>query len=347
MHFSLGSAVFNKRVNSNGRFEGHVVKISQKDGNVQILFGSSKLLDPITKTLTVVWNDRSIEEIPNQFIEPWLGLNQQASPLTPDECATLYADASNYREKRLSEYREKIAAENRKRTAFEAEAVKHIPDWAKAVIVAEYHVDRSDSQSDHFASEITRSVALAFSKSSRRMFPELRKAAALFPETAHMATNSDENREDYNGGSGLYLSELDGGSYHGWQIRKRSIRYGANTNLQIPFNEFAPVLLQPQTSLNIKEKQSTTVSRPNLPPINCVITKLYHTKKNFDYWHVQLHHTLEREEFLHLQAFCKSNFKGWYSRAFREIPGGFCFETEKHANEFAEVLQNGYRKKAA
>jgi len=55
-----------------------------------------------------------------------------------------------------------------------------------AVIVAEYRVDDSDSQIDYFSSHTTQRVILAPSKHTRDLFPEMRKAAALLPETAHL-----------------------------------------------------------------------------------------------------------------------------------------------------------------
>ena len=52
----------------------------------------------------------------------------------------------------------------------------------------------------------------------------LRKLAATFGPTEKLATEGQENRENYTGGSGYYLS----GSYRrsGWTIRKESLKYG-------------------------------------------------------------------------------------------------------------------------
>lgn len=68
------------------------------------------------------------------------------------------------------------------------------PAWAKAVIVAELHVDVSDSQSDYFHHRTARVVALAWSRHQRDLFPEMRKAADLFEATAHLGTGKGDFR---------------------------------------------------------------------------------------------------------------------------------------------------------
>lgn len=60
------------------------------------------------------------------------------------------------------------------------------PAWAKAVIIAELEEDQSDIMTDYFGSRTVRTVALAWSKHERDLFPELRKAAATFDPTAFL-----------------------------------------------------------------------------------------------------------------------------------------------------------------
>lgn len=57
------------------------------------------------------------------------------------------------------------------------------PSWAKAVILAELEEDQSDMMSDYFGSRTVRSVALRWSRHTRDLFPELRKAAGTFEPT--------------------------------------------------------------------------------------------------------------------------------------------------------------------
>lgn len=78
---------------------------------------------------------------------------------------------------------------------------------------------------DYFSYSITEKVLLGFSKTDRNSFAEMRKAAATFPPTAHLAGSEGvEHRENYTGGSGYYLGGHS--SYSGWTIRKRSLKYG-------------------------------------------------------------------------------------------------------------------------
>lgn len=81
-----------------------------------------------------------------------------------------------------------------------------------------------DIMTDYFAHSVTRRVLLGFSKSDRNNFREMRKLAATFGPTEKLATEGEENRENYAGGSGYYLS----GPYRhsGWTIRKESLKYG-------------------------------------------------------------------------------------------------------------------------
>lgn len=108
-------------------------------------------------------------------------------------------------------------------TKLERRAVP-IPDWARAVIVAEFEEDRCDSMTDYYATAITRAVVIGFSRHGRDLFPELRKAAAKFPPTAELsrAPKSAEHREKYSMGAGYYLKN-DGAYSTGWKIRKHGI----------------------------------------------------------------------------------------------------------------------------
>jgi len=60
------------------------------------------------------------------------------------------------------------------------------PTWAKAAIVAIQQIDKSDSMTDYFATTRGTTVFLAWSKTNRNNFAEMRKAAATFKETQHL-----------------------------------------------------------------------------------------------------------------------------------------------------------------
>ncbi len=99
------------------------------------------------------------------------------------------------------------------------------PSWAKAYLVAELREDESDTMQDYHGYRVTQTVLLAFSRSERNSFPEMRKMAASFPPTAHLAGSEGiEQRENYSGGGGYYLSTCS--RYSGWVVYKRSLKYG-------------------------------------------------------------------------------------------------------------------------
>jgi|GEM_PF-3455905 len=63
---------------------------------------------------------------------------------------------------------------------------KYIPENAEALIVAERHVNESDLMTDYFSHSTAETIILAWSPHTKDIFSEMRKAAALIPETAHL-----------------------------------------------------------------------------------------------------------------------------------------------------------------
>jgi hypothetical protein len=88
--------------------------------------------------------------------------------------------ADNAHKRRKSEERERLVKEGRE--LFK----KHIPDDAKALIIAERHKNESDITTDYFAHTTTETVILGYSKHTRDLFSEMRKHAGKIPETAHL-----------------------------------------------------------------------------------------------------------------------------------------------------------------
>lgn len=75
-----------------------------------------------------------------------------------------------------------------------------------------------------------RTVILGFSKQTRNLFAEMRKCAANFERTSHLAEyNADfKHSENYSMGDGLYLGR---NKYSGWTINKEPI-YGLENFLE-------------------------------------------------------------------------------------------------------------------
>ena len=57
--------------------------------------------------------------------------------------------------------------------------------------MATYEADKSDSMTDYFATSTEKRVFLAWSTHTKDLFSEMRKAAALLPETAHLGPGKD------------------------------------------------------------------------------------------------------------------------------------------------------------
>ncbi len=72
-----------------------------------------------------------------------------------------------------------------------AELLASRPGWAKAAIIAELEIDKSDSMTDYFATSTEKRVFLAWSSHTRDLFSEMRKAAATFGPTAHLGPGKD------------------------------------------------------------------------------------------------------------------------------------------------------------
>mgnify|MGYP001570459422 CR=1 FL=1 len=66
-----------------------------------------------------------------------------------------------------------------------------VPPWAKAVIIAHQEIDKCDSQSDYYATADGDWHILGWSKHTRDLFSEMRKAAARFEPTAHLGPGKD------------------------------------------------------------------------------------------------------------------------------------------------------------
>lgn len=136
----------------------------------------------------------------------------------PLECVRRVNDHLAKR-KHQKEQRDGAEAVRLAKIAKGAEAIVKPAGNAKAVIVAEYMEDDSDSQSDYYASHASKLVVLAFSKHARDLFPEMRAAVARFAPAAHLAIEGEEHREKWSMGHGYYLAGK-GGKYSGWVVRK-------------------------------------------------------------------------------------------------------------------------------
>ena len=93
--------------------------------------------------------------------------------------ATANAEAKEQKQEELKRIEQQKALELYRQKEQEFQDNLVVPDWAKAVIVApltEYDSDNSDSYAGYHQTKTVRTIILAWSKHSRNLFSELRKA---------------------------------------------------------------------------------------------------------------------------------------------------------------------------
>lgn len=138
-----------------------------------------------------------------------------------DELANLVIEAKRQelKESQIEEANKLLAQAERESKIEEGKKLISIPSWAKSVIVADHYVNESDSMTDYFATSVSDTVYLAFSKSTRNNMNELKKSACQFEHTKDFA--SDSTYENQDGGyytPGYYVGE---DSWSGWKVNKR------------------------------------------------------------------------------------------------------------------------------
>ncbi|WP_148612489.1 DUF3560 domain-containing protein [Aeromonas sobria] len=135
-------------------------------------------------------------------------------------------------EKQAAMEARRLAQKENERLTDEWRAALVIPEDAKAVIIARkvsLDVERSDPYADYYRTQNDETVILAWSKHTRDLFSEMRKAVKNYGKTAFLADPelSEEHREKYSMGAGYYLTEKRF-IHEGWIVEKQSF-WGAAT----------------------------------------------------------------------------------------------------------------------
>lgn len=310
---------------------GYIAKI-EETGGATFTIGAGGLTRN-SSDIVVVFDNDALATIPSGIIADWRiwADERRIAPISEDEAARrLDIAKAKQTEARAQMAREREEA-NAARLAFQDGARSKVPSWAKAVLVAELVEDQSDSMTDYFGSTTKRSVILGFSKHTRDIFSEMRKAAANFAETAHLvdAPESAEHREKWSMGGGYYLKT---GYRHssGWKVSKhrlydddpvKSLPFPAEWSLAAPKPEAAPAIGH-ETPAGIRIEEHT------------------HTKKGFQMFICIMPERVDREEFNRLRDLA-SNLGGWYSKPWGKTPGGFAFKDRAAAGTFANPEPSG------
>ena len=159
-----------------------------------------------------MWMERDHIANPGETIIHWHP--DKTLVASPAARADLFGRGQDAERVRALQSREATRRLKEDQMMFEQFLHEHTPEDAKAILVAELREDESDISRDYFSWRVTRTVFLGFSKSGRNSFPEMRKLAALYGPTAHLAGPAGvEHRmcDFYLGGSS---------SHSGWTVRK-------------------------------------------------------------------------------------------------------------------------------
>jgi len=156
---------------------------------------------------------------------------------------TRLAKAQKEAEEQTNIKQRKAAYQQRLEQEKAFQASLSIPDWAQGVIVASYTVfdeDNSDPHANDYYFNTEKTIILAWSKHTRRLFPELRKACLNHEDTVFLAdkAQSCEHRESYSMGSGSYLTNKDFVRC-GWSVRKVCFWREDNKAVYVPLGELA------------------------------------------------------------------------------------------------------------
>lgn len=234
--------------------EGIIVGVRQEEGGY--LLGTGKLSG-------IKWEVIKLDGMEDRFVlTEWFAERCELSeenllPLMPVEAVEgLKAEIL---QQQAEEYEARVQAikETQKQTEeFQAYCKTIMPESTKAIIIANHVEDESDTMSDYHGSTTSKTIILAWSKHTRDIFSEMRKAAANHPVTAYLkdAPDEAEHREKWSMGGGYYLKD---GYRHstGWEVRKVEL-YNGEKN--IPLAELAECLKPNQKSTKTKAATKTT-----------------------------------------------------------------------------------------
>lgn len=180
--------------------------------------------------------------------------------MTDEEVAELYAKAQEKKVNQIEKEREEEKQREAVRVIGRQWLNDNLPEDAQAIIVARLKQDKSDLQTDYYASKTIRSVILGFSKHKRDLFSEMRKHASSFEGTAHLAEYSEEyeHREKYSMGNGFYLGES---YYRGWIIVKEPIYKREQTIQEFAYIAGCSDGIQIKSKQRAKEQQAQSITQ--------------------------------------------------------------------------------------
>lgn len=309
---------------------GYVYKI-EKAATTSYTLGGVGGMERNEFNIFVVWDDETTCNVPLSIARPWLQDAERANlDGAGQDLSAMVRRAEEKRAAALKADQERRAADKAAADAFKADAMTKIPDSAVAVIVGELVQDQSDSMTDYFGSTTTKTILLAWSKHTRDLFPEMRKAALNHPSTAPLADASEEceHREKYSMGAGYYL-KLGGRHSNGWKVSKRVLTWSGKTledkAAALPIGEWAIPEPGQATPAPIGEGNGYKIERR------------WHSKRNAEIWVAVPLQRMDRGAF-DAEVIRAKDEGGWYCRKFKGEEGGFAFSDRSTAHSFAGIF---------
>jgi len=209
---------------ANPRRVGVVVRVSEPENPTYML--GTGTMRPVAARIKVVFQDLHVHEVPDSIVNGNAWRWEDRADLSAEACADLERHARGKMDEQREVRERKQADRNEAEAAFKARLAELKPEWAKSCLVAVRDVDDCDTMTDYFNHTSTDRVVLAWSKHTRDIFSEMRKAARTFEKTADLAEagKEAEHREKYSMGGGYYLKD---GYRHsnGWRVEKTGFAY--------------------------------------------------------------------------------------------------------------------------
>lgn len=304
-----------------------VAAIEPEKAGVALLIGGPSPMSTVRWRIVAVSSDAKRYTMDEHTAAARADAGNRYPDRSPAEVAELLAKADQMQADGIAKAQADSAAREVARGEARELLATYRPSWAEAAIIAELHEDRSDSQSDYHNHIVTRTVVLAWSTHKRDLFAEMRKSAALLPETAHLATASEkaEHREKYSMGAGYYLKD----GYrddNGWCVKKCSAG-----SLDVPGLSFTDEAKRGwfNNADKAKPEPAATIAGAGLFSIE----EHTHTKKGFQMFIAIMGDRVERETFTALLDAART-LGGWYTKPWGGTPGGFAFKDEAKARQF-------------
>lgn len=311
-----------------------VAAIEADDSGTRLMIGGPSPMAAIRWRIVAVSSDAKRYTMDEHTAAKRAADGERFPDRSAEEVAELLARAEQEEQTRRAANMRASAEAAAARVVAERQLDEYRPSWAKAAIVAELHEDASDSMTDYWNHRTVRTVILGWSTHERDLFPELRKAAATFPETAHLADapESAEHREKYSMGAGYYLKNGNR-DCDGWCVKKYH-----GQSLSVAGLEFTPEAKGERPAKPAPVARETEGGGAIVGGGLFSIEEHTHSKKGFQMWIAVMGERVDPEAYLALLDAARA-LGGWYSKAWQGSPAGFAFKSSEKAAQF--VAENG------